>query len=234
MTRVKLALPVDDMFGSTGSTTYSHTRAYLVLKRKSWPGSVNPFTPSPSQVTRRSYFAASIAAWKTLTPQQIEAWCSLAATLKNNNRFDQSYYAAGFNLFLELNQNRQMINQTIYFDAPVVPSVINLLSFVPAVTSPSAVTATLTFTGQTTNANVITEIYATKSVPSGRTYFNSLYRFIGTISGGTPDIFDATTAYNSILPAPTTNYKISFRLIAIDKNTGFSSPAITAFCIVDA
>jgi hypothetical protein len=234
MARIKLALPVDDMFGSVSASTYSHTRSYLVLKTKSYPGSKHPFTPSQLQINRRNFFKASIISWKTLTPGQVEAWCNLAGTIRQNNRFDESYFAAGFNLYLELMQNMQMLGRAIYLDAPVKPSVIQLNSFTATVISTPSFNATLSFAGQSTDPNVFTEIYSTPSLTPARNYVKSFYRYIGFIPSNTTDTFDCTSLYSSVFPNPTPNKKIFFKLIAIDSNTGFSSNVITNFCIVDA
>ena len=234
MARVQMSAMINTLFGSVGPDTYSHTRAYLIIKKKSFPGSVHPFTPSSSQVTRRNAFKASIARWKTLTPDQITAWCTLASTVQKSNRFTESYYQAGFNLFLELMQNMQMIGHPIYSNAPAVPTFSGLTEFTVQFQIGPPLIEEISLGAIGTASNVRHLIYATKCLNPGITYAKKYYRFIAYIPQSTATSFNILSAWTSLFGVPILNSKIFLKLIPIEINTGFSTINIFSNTIVIA
>jgi hypothetical protein len=232
MARAKLAPILSNVFGSIGSDTFSHTRAYLVIKAKSYPGSKHPFTPSQLQINLRSYFAASIVSWKSLTPQQIEDWCNLASIITLHNHFAESYYQAGFNLYLELMQNRQTIGESIYTDAPTIPAIPAITTFTLTSHIPTGIAISIDFGAIGTDPTVTHKVDLTGSLNPGITYPRKYYRFVDTIPPSQSSPYQIQAPYVTKFGAPILDKKIYCKLIPIHTDTGFSSQEITASTIV--
>jgi hypothetical protein len=222
MASAKLAPWLTDLIGSVAQSTFSHTRAVLVMKGKSFPGSANPFTPSQKQLDMRTAFGTVAGHWKELSELQIQAWCDLAATLPAYNKFHESYYQAGFNLFCQVNHNMQLIGESTYDDANRDTSVIPLSSCSLIISMSSSLSAVLSFNHLTTDNNTRHLVYATPSLSVGRFYVSNQYRLVSVIREGITDSFDFSTDYSKVFPDPVIDEKVSIKLIPINLSSGFS------------
>ena len=226
MASAKLAPILQDLIGSINGDTFSHTRAVLVCKAKSFPGSAHPFVPSQLQLDRRTQFGTQSGRWKTLTPGQIEAWCNLAELYPSQNKFHESYCQAGFNLFCQLQHNMQLISGTPYDDAP--PSLVceSVHAFNLVLTPGVPIVFLLDFSGRTTDADTIHLIYATPPTSVGRFYVKTLYRLIGTLPENTNDTYDASTDYLNYFSSPAVNERVHFKLIPVNRITGYPTTPV--------
>lgn len=232
MALIKLSSNLDAINGSIGNITYTKVRSGTVSKTKSEPGSVNPFTPSQSQIEKRNFFKNSLTLWKTLTDAQVRAWNALAKTILITNIFGETYYGTGFNLFLEFNQNIQIIGGAAYSDAPTNPSVKALTDFDFIIFGDAPITFTLNFTGHTTNLQTKHIIYATPCLSAGKSYAKNKFRKVGILPASTANSYEFYSLYNAIFPQPTPAKKIIVRLRPIDISTGFAGSSIVDYAIV--
>lgn len=234
MALAKLSAILDDLIGALGQITFSHVKNGLASKEKSQPGSKNPYTPSQSQINRRNEFRIPALRWKTLTPEQIKAWCDLADSIKRNNVFGQSYESAGFNLYVELNHNLQIIGLPIYDDAPVKPIITPLTRYDVICTNVIGNKYNIGFTGQTTNTNTYHEIYATPGQNIGRNYVRNLYRYLTAIPPLTTDVYNFTNEYLNEYGEQQGTKKIFIKLVPVEKNTGFTGVDMYKYGITPA
>ena len=226
MASAKLAPILSDLIGSVGQDTFSHTRAVLICKERSHPGSKNPFTPSPSQLTIQGLFKLGAVNWKLLDLSAIDDWCKLAGELKKSNKFNESYAQAGFNLYCELMLNIQLIGGSIYNSTPTVPTIVPLSSFTITLYGDPLDRFILSFSGLTTATGISHLIYSTPPVSSGRFYVKSMYRKIGFIPHDTTDYYDIISLYKTFFPLPLSGQKIFVKLIPLDNSTGFTATPI--------
>jgi hypothetical protein len=228
MASAKLAPILEDLIGSVDGNTFSHTKACLIVKAKSYPGSAHPFTPSQSQLDIRNLFSVPAAHWKTLQPQTITDWCDLAKTIPAYNKFGESYYQAGFNLYCQVQQNMQLIGNSIYDAAPLFTPPIPIYSFIIFFVGGAPDNILIDFTGYTTSVKTTSLIYATPPTSAGRFYVKNYYRLIGLLPPNTQDTFDITSLYSAKFPLPTDNKRVSIKLIQIENSTGFAATPIYA------
>jgi len=226
MASAKLAPILADLIGSIGQDTFSHTRAVLVCKAKSHPGSKNPFTPSPSQLAIQSLFRSSAGNWKSLSEKQINDWCTLAASLSKSNKFKDYYYQAGFNLYCELQQNIQLIGGTIYNECPTVPDISFLSPINLTFDGHAPDNIWVRFPGQTSDSLTTHIIYCTSPVSAGRHYVKNLYRKIDLLPPNISEQYSIMAHYTTLFHLPTNNQKIFCKLIPVHNLTGFSKDAI--------
>ena len=232
MALIKLSSNLDDIKGSIGQLNYSKVRSGNVSKTKSQPGSVNPFTPSASQIQKRNFFRASLAAWRTLTIEQVTAWNDLAKTIKTQNVFGESYFKSGYNTFMEFNQNLQIIGSSVITDAPVNPSVLQLSAINLSIAAGYPDTFTINFTGQTTDINTYYLIFATAGLSAGRTYSKNKFRLVGIIPPSTADSYEFYTGYSAIFPEPAQGSKVQIYIKPISGVSGIAGTIVKDFDIM--
>jgi hypothetical protein len=233
MALIKLSSNLEGISGSISQLTYSKLRNGYISKNKSFPGSVHPFTPSSLQRQYRTFFKNSILRWKTLTTQQVEDWNNLAKSITLKNIFNEDYKASGNTLFLQLMQNRQIIGENLYSNAPTKPTINGLSSFdLTATLSPTFAIRSL-FTGITTDSNVRHVIHCTPSCNAGKSYLRNKYRICGFIPSSTTTQYFFTTAFNNLFPLPTLGNRIRCILVPIDILTGFSGISIIDWTTVE-
>jgi hypothetical protein len=226
MALIKPAAILDDIINSIGKVTFWHTRSGLSGKEKSKPGSVNPFTPSPSQINRRAEFRIPCMRWKTLTLEQIKAWCDLASTIKKTSKIGESYLSDGYHLYVELNHNRQIIGLSVYDEAPVIPDVIGIRSFTVSTSNIMTSEVIIELSTEGTNAATIHEIYATPGMNMGRSYVRNQYRYIGQIPPSTYTSYNCSAGYLAEFGQQQGKKKLYFKLVPIDWATGFAGTPI--------
>lgn len=229
MALAKLAPILEDVIGSIGQDTFSRVRAGLIIKGRSYPGSQHTFTPTQSQLNIQTMFRNCAGHWKNLSDTQIQDWCALAAIIPDQNKFHESYFQAGFNLYCKVQQNIQLIGGAVYDDAPGLPLIPHITSLTLQISSDPSPLIDINYLPDPTYINVAHIIYATPPVSAGRFYVKNKYRKIDVLPPNTSPKYFIETAYYNLFPLPTANQKIFVKLIPIHTITGFSdSPIITS------
>ena len=221
MALVQLSSNIDDIKGSIGRITYAKGRSGIIEKHKSHPGSVNPFTPSPAQLTLRDSIRTLSPMWKALTDQQRSDWNALALTIKKSNAFGQPYLSSGFNLYIQFNHNLYLCGCGYIDDAPTRPTFTQLNSITLNLPHGLPYQTILALPNHTAN-NVIHLIYATPCLSPGIYYIRNQYRLIGQIHNSYmwPTI-DISAWYDAHFPSRTAGMKIFIKLRPIEFFTGW-------------
>ena len=179
----------------------------------------------------RALFGIAAAHWKELEQTDIDDWCKLAHDIPGLNKFNESYYQAGFNLYCQLQHNIQLIGRSIYDPAPTIPTIIELTSLTLDLTHSGPIVISLLFPSQTTSLHTTYLIYATPPLSVGRNYVKTKYRLITTLASGTADMFEFSDFYSHIFPDPDNNQKISCKITPFDNDTGFAGHSLFSSAI---
>lgn len=231
MALVKYSPIIEELSGSVNGWTFSHVRSGSATKSKSFPGSVNPFTPSIDQVQLRQYFQKSILEWKELDSAQVLSWVELAKQVPRSSRFGTNYYSAAYNLFIEVNQRRQILSKSLLDDAPELPHVAGIAPITISTISILNFTIKVNFTGQTTEAGITHFVFATPAISAGRNYVNNYYRLCAFIPESTADSYDFSSEYSAEFPVPAANKKIAIKIYPVHDASGFAGIETTASTI---
>lgn len=116
MARIKVNTIVSDIVGSIGGTTFSNTRAGLVMKNKINRRSVN----STSQQLCNNVMFTCQQAWLGLTTAQRSQWDYFANFYKVSQKGDKSRILNGHELFLKINFYRVTYGHSIFTDSQFI------------------------------------------------------------------------------------------------------------------
>ena len=101
--------------GSIKGITGSRCRGVSVLRGKT--SGVQPRTPA--QTIQRSHLAGVAVEWSSLLTQiERDSWNTLAAGLTWYNRFGDPYTPTGYNVYIQVNNNRALIGDPLFTTAP--------------------------------------------------------------------------------------------------------------------
>lgn len=185
----------------------------------------NPMTVAQTLIRALFFFLTS--SWKSLNTAKIDAW----ETARNSDSYYLKQdpvtgvsrkYASAKDLFIAMNQNRNIAKGTIdapavYYDTPGLPSAAPVEDVTDCVFDESANTVTLT---ATLDAGYDYFMRATPQVSAGYTRFTAVrskMRIIKTaLATG-----DISADYFAVFPgALVAGQKVFWEIIGVDQNTG--------------
>jgi hypothetical protein len=224
---------VEQIRGSVGHINYSRVRSGAVTKKKSHPGSVNPFTPSAHQINRRDHFRTVSLRWQQLDERARYDWNEYASQIERSNVFGQHYFSSGFNCFVSCNINRILIGLSI-LDYPVYDTpIVQLSEFFFTLNIPDDYSIDITYSDFISDDGTDYLVYLTAGVPQGLFYCKNKYRLIdyfpGTFSGGA-NIYGV---YPDTFPYPASYSKIFCKLTPIQRTTCLSGIDLYNSVILD-
>ena len=209
---------ITDGRNKIGGTVLSKSRQGATARNKVSP--INRRTSAQSFI--RAGFAAFSQQFRTLGASVINAWNAYAATgVSITNIFGDSVRMSGINLFIRLNQNLRLAQQTAITNPPVTvepPDVIELIQ-PNGVVSTTTLVSKVTFQGATTTvpANQTLMVYATPKLSKGVRFVKSQLRFFKAQAAGTDtgtsNLWDDYTALYGA-PAEGDNIVFAVQLMA--------------------
>jgi len=217
---------IEAISGSVGSNTYSRVKSGGIIKAKSYPGSVHPYTITDKQKAQNTSFGTNSALWQSLSYSQRDGWNGAAARRVITNIFGIRYHQSGFNLFTSVNHNRKLINVDPVLDCPALILPIQLNSFHILYRDPGHPSFHLAFPGLTTDMNCSCLIYATAVVSNGIQYVQNKYRLIDILPGGVSDYYDILAQYELLYGGIRTGHKIFIKLRPICATSGIAGTSI--------
>jgi hypothetical protein len=121
MAIAKLGATVVGLRGTIGGITYSANRSGPYAKSWSTPRR----RATPRQQTVRTYPSFLATSWQALTPVQRAAWATYAAAAgqAKTNSLGQTYYASGWNWYLQTNSYCLIAGIAIQAAPPALPGV---------------------------------------------------------------------------------------------------------------
>jgi len=132
MAAIKFTGLVSDMKGSIGGSTVQGGKQGPIIRAK----------PKPAQKTlnlqqpRRGYFSTLTRKWSGLTQTKRDAWDAAAPSFPIYNKFGDLVDPSGFNLFLSLNINLNVIGLS-YIDTPPTAGSVTAITSVSFLISES-------------------------------------------------------------------------------------------------
>jgi hypothetical protein len=193
---------------------------------------VIPFNPkSVAQVNARARLIQFSQAWSALTPAQRIAWNGAVENWKNTDVFGNSLTPSGFNLYVALNVNLDIIGVAPIDTPPAVTAVPVLTSL--AATMVAATSVSLATVPTTLVAGAKYVICATAPMSQGRSGAGSSFRIIAIASPGAFSPYNAKSAYEAVHGSGyLATQKVFFKVYGIDSTTGKMGAAVECECIV--
>lgn len=222
MTKVKFSALISEMRGKLNGSVFTKNRYGNALRNKVTP--VNRRTSYQQAIKQRFTFFSQ--KWRTLTPDQVNAWNAATEDFKSSNVFGDSIRPTGSNLYCALNANLALIGGTELTDPPLQKNIEGIKSFNLDVNSqPGSEKFSISFNPTPTAADVDHLILATRCYSPGKSYVQGEYRLIGIIPGGSPSSYDALHDWQNKFGVLVQGQNVSVKLVPVHKVTGCKSKA---------
>lgn len=215
MALVKYSAIVSEVRGKEGGIIFSRNTYGAYIKAK-----VSPTNPQTIyQQVQRGTFTNIAQNWRVLTDPQKAAWVSLGQQVTRVNQFgDQTAYT-GFSIFMRINRNRVLTNQSLLTVAPAPPT-LAVLSFASFNATAGTPTMTITFTPTPVGATVFLSVYTTAQIATGRRFVKNFRRLL-SVTGNAAAGMSLLTAYNARFGTLVAGRYIAAAIKLIDGTTGF-------------
>jgi hypothetical protein len=215
--------------GSLGGATFAKNRGGNYIRKRIAP--VQPRTVAQQNV--RSNLATIAASWKTLTPDQVAGWNSLASTVTLKDSLGNSYNPSGIDLYVANNRNLSDIGEAIISDPP--STAVSFEDISPLTVTVAAGTAAFTIAPTIDAAPTGTKflVRATPQLSSGVSYIGrSKYRNVESFAATAYASLNVLAAYNALFGTLVAGQNIGVQVSMTDIATGFKSLAVTALATV--
>lgn len=233
MARVKYGGGVADMRGKMNGQVYSRNQYGAYQRTKVTP--INP--ASTDQVRVRNSLGQIAKRWgSTLTQAQRDAWNAAGKIFTVRNIFGDVLTLNGIALYQQLNLVIQRRNTSVYVDDPpasLAADAVRSVTFNVAVTGN---VITIDVSPTTLPAGQFLYIFATPTLPPGRSFVKNSYRFISSpaTSATTIDLEPAWSAKFGALSSSDVGKKISILVAVVNNDSGAVSVGLRADAIVGA
>jgi hypothetical protein len=219
MAKINFGNIVADARGKVGGVVMSKNKSGAYTRTKVTP--VNPRTVA--QQAARASFGSLSQAWSgVLTSSQRAQWVSYAQTYPRRDIFGNSLTLNGLNMFLSLGAVANLIGVG-YYTSPPAYGGINPETYDPTFTSLTTGLVKITLTGLSGSTAPYVYVFATKSLPAGRSVTPSDYRYIyseAEPAGPPPVLIDLSAVYLAKFGAPIVGSVIYAQAATADGNSG--------------
>ncbi len=166
----------------------------------------NPRTEA--QLNRRQVLGTMAHNWRTITEAQRLAWNEAGKLVQSDSRLGQSGPLSGFQLYVKVNCNLQIVGEPAVTTPPAVPAFDPNVVQALELTNPSGVVAIkLTCTGSSDAFNLV---WATPPKSAGQ-FRSSDYYYLGELPEVVSGKADITALYASKFGAPAAGQKVFVR-----------------------
>jgi hypothetical protein len=222
MTKVKFSALISEMRGKLNGSVFTKNRYGNALRTKVTP--VNRRTSYQQAIKQRFTFFSQ--KWRTLTPEQVNAWNAATEDFKSSNVFGDSIRPTGSNLYCALNANLALIGGTGLTNPPQQKNIEGIKTFSLSVNSqPGSEKFSISYDPATTTADVDHLILATRCYSPGKSYVQGEYRVIGIITGGSNSPYDALHEWQNKFGVLVADQNVSVKLVPVHRVTGCKSKA---------
>lgn len=213
--KAKFGAIITDGRGKLGGKVFSKNHYGIYEKIKVTP--TNPASPYSALI--RANHKSIVLAWELLTDSDRYTWNAGTKNFPQKNTFGDTVYLSGFALFLKLNINRLLLNQSIINTCPTITKNTNISSASCEVRNIDN-TVMLTFSPPCT-AEFNYKIYASANLSPGISYSNKRFKLIAKLTSLDLSTFDLSTAYNTRFGSVgTTGQKVFFKIVPTEIATG--------------
>jgi len=227
--KMKFGAIVTDGRGKIGGHVASKNRAGAYLRTK-----VTPVNPSTSfQQAVRNRLSGLSQAWRDLTDAQRATWNSAVEGFSRTDIFGDIKNPTGFNLYVRLNANLEVVGEAAIDEAPQPSEVANVTAGV-AVVNLTGDVGTIAFT-PTVPAGMAVVVRATPGQSPGKSFVKSEFRIITTLAAAATSPADIFAAYEAKFGTPVEGTRIFFQLTTVNITTGqVSVPSQTSTIVIDS
>jgi len=224
MGKVKFSGAISEIRNKVGGVIYSRNRYGAYTRNYAFPLT----SPTSYQLSQQAIFASVGVVWKTLTDSQRSAWRTVAASLKKTDIFSNQYSSTGYNFFMQLNNERVLVGQSVLSDPPVL-SALPLFGGLTVVlnTGTSSFLFSLAFSNLTSNDAIV--IRTTDNDSQGATFFKNMYRVIAVVSDATTMPYNAYSDFITRFSSFNNGMRIGCQIYSVNKITGLRSQPLNTF-----
>jgi hypothetical protein len=213
--KAKFGAIITDGRGKLGGKVFSKNHYGIYEKIKVTP--TNPASPYSALI--RANHKSIVLAWELLTDSDRYTWNAGTKNFPQKNTFGDTVYLSGFALFLKLNINRLLLNQSIINTCPAITKNTNISDASCEVREIDN-TVMLTFSPPCP-ADFNYKVYASASLSPGISYSNKRFKLIAKLTSLDLSTFDLSTAYNTRFGnVGSLGKKVFFKIIPTEIATG--------------
>jgi hypothetical protein len=166
----------------------------------------NPRTEG--QLNRRQVLGTMAHNWRTITEEQRLAWNEAGKVVRSDSRLGQSGPLSGFQLFVKVNCNLEIVGEPTVTTPPAVPAFeSNVVKGLELTNPGGAVAINLTCSGTSQAFNLV---WATPPKSAGR-FRPSDYYYLGELPAVVGGKADITALYTAKFGAPAAAQKVFVR-----------------------
>jgi len=178
---IKLSsIGITNLSGKAGGSVYAHNRGGSYVRNFAVPS--NPQTAA--QGAARAAFGSFASKWRALTEEERSAWRAAAENFPYIDRFGDEKVMSGENLYISLNRNLQIQNQSEITTPPTPQGVDGILSAALAAEIDTG-NQSLILEGVELASNEAADssyaIYATPAMSAGISYAKNKFRYITSL-----------------------------------------------------
>lgn len=227
MALIQPSISINTIVGSAGSNTFSRNRGgnYVKIRKTS----TNPRTSYQQAI--RTLFASMTETWRTLSDSQRTVWRDRASLFPYQNKFGDTKYYSGQQLFNKLNSNLNAIGQSILTDCPLPYSFNTLNEFYFDTDDHSHLEIEIAVSGADSNAKI--ELWGSPSVSAGVKYFSpSTYKLIAVLDYTNYSNYRIESFFASRSLPLTVGQRVGLKIVPISLISGQASTPLFATTIL--
>lgn len=224
MGKVKFSSSVAEIRNKVGGQVYARNRYGAYVRNYAEPLT----SPSSSQTAQRNRFKAAVNGWAALTSTQRLAWSNAAASISRSDIFSSQYYSTGFNFFVRVNTERQLLSLSNLTSPPSFAS-IKRFSGLSVNLDPNTGICTLSLSSNSLTSAYALVIRATGSLTQSTNFFNNKYRVIKVLTSAASMPYNAYSDYITSFTAFQSNKRVAFEIYAIHIASGIRSQALHTY-----
>lgn len=229
MAKIQTTAIVADIRNKLNGSVFSKNRYGSYVRTKVTP--VNPQTTAQQNVRNR--LSTNSQAWRGLTEAQRQGWIDAAANFPFTDIFGNSRILSGNALYVKLNNNLAVANQSPIADAPL-PVAIPALVMGTVASLQTGATLTAAFTDTPVPANFALIFQTTGNVGPGKSFVKNLFRQTQVVAAAGASPTNLATAFAAIHGTPVEGQKIFVRAFYISTVTGQAGIPVQGSVIVGA
>ena len=217
MASIKYSALVTGMSGKLNGSVMARNKGGSYVRNKTTP--TNP--RSTYQQMRRAVFGSVSSAWRGLSQIAIDSWNHIAADYPYTDYWGDQRYLSGHGLHQKLQTNLSTAGYPL-LSLPILPvAVTEVTSMAINYDTPSG-TLEVTPTVIAGGSPFSYLVFATPSIPDGRSFVKNDYRLI-TVAAGTETTIDLSSDWVERFGGMATANKIYIRVVCIMRDTGQNS-----------
>lgn len=215
MASIETSVLLNTIVGSAGNSTFARNKGGNYVKvRKT---SANPRTSYQQNI--RALMTATSSIWRNYTEEQRQSWADASILFPYQNRFGQTKYYSGFQLYMKFNSVLNVGNLGNIGDAPtpyVFPTFQEFYSI-----GVNVAQLQIGFAASAADSNVVYYFFASPPQSAGVNMVSpSTYKYLSYLGCTGSDIQDFIGEYTSRLGPPIVGTKIFFKAYMVNALTG--------------